>query len=91
MTLDEIDFLITEFQPNQMKLIHWLNETCFLEDSCKHGLLTFPGLLITVFTINIGCFDPLKTELSHTIYWKSLFAILGIWGYMVKIFLKKNG
>ena len=29
-------------------------------------------------------------KLSHTIYWKSPVSILGMSGYMIRIFLKKN-
>ena len=30
-------------------------------------------------------------ELPHTIYWKILISILGISGYVIYIFLEKNG
>ena len=30
-------------------------------------------------------------ELPYTIYWKILILILGIWGYVIKVFLERNG
>ena len=30
-------------------------------------------------------------ELTHTTYWKFLISILGMWGYVIKVFWEKNG